>query len=342
MYCVLRHPVVSCALFAALLATGSLAAQPVADAAASPTSAAALGLQPLTDDLSRQDLFEGARPQLGAPHGESGNEVFNVNGAFRFPTDAEYDAVEKKMRSDSVFGVDISHYTTADFPIETLAVRKVRFLYMKATQGGNSLDDMFAQFWARAGKPQPGGRIHRGAYHFLTSGNPAVPAKKWGEDQAATFIKVIKANGGLLPTDMPPVVDLEWDRAGKNKPDRWLQRKPDEVITMLTAFLEKVEGEFARRPMIYTARQWWWDCAIAESKFAPLKRYPLWIANYSASARAAENPPLIAGAPWSLWQYTDGAHMASGFEAGFDANIFKGSDAQFYETFALARFGDGQ
>jgi lysozyme len=342
MYFVLRYPIVFCMLLAALLAAGPLSAQPVADATASATSAAALGLQPLTDDLSRQDLFEGVRPRLGVPHGDSRNEVFNLYGLFRFPTDAEYDAIEKKMRANSVFGIDISHHTHPDFPIEKLAVRKVRFLYMKATQGSGFLDPMFAQFWARAGKQLPSGRIHRGAYHFLSSGNPAVAAKKSGEDQATTFIKVIKANGGILPTDMPPVVDLEWDKAGKNAPDRWLERKPDEIIVMLTAFLDKVERELGRRPMIYTARQWWRDCAIAESKFAPLKRYPLWIADYSASSRAAENPPLIAGTPWSLWQYTENARMAIGFDAGFDANIFKGSDTQFYQTFGVARFDDGQ
>jgi lysozyme len=305
------------------------------------TSAAALGLTELTDDLSRQDLFAEVRAGAVAEDPQSEQEAitfFNLWGPFRFPNDVDYDIALQKAREDSLFGVDISHYTPVDFPIEQLHKRKVLFVYMKATQGTGSLDKKFANFWSRAGKLPKGSEVHRGAYHFLSSGDPGVPAAEWGATQAATFIKVVKANGGLLPTDMPPVVDLEWDKASKDGPDRWKNRSPDEIIAMLKAFLAQVKAQLNRTPMIYTARSWWRGQMKSESRMAVLSGYPLWGADYSKTSRASEVPTKINGVPWALWQYTEGATMAIGFNKPFDANIFKGKTEDFYTTLGVAKF----
>ncbi|MDE0854073.1 MAG: GH25 family lysozyme, partial [Nevskia sp.] len=193
----------------------------ISTAAPEPTDAASLGLADLTDDLSRQQLFEeiqaadrtGSRDD--AARLEQATQTFNLVGPFRFPGDTTFDSALNKPRVNSFFGVDISHYTNPAFPMEMLKVRNVEFLYMKATQGAYGLDGRFAYFWKRAGALPAGKQIHRGAYHFLSAcqgGDCTIDPAKWGTMQADTFIKVIKSNGGLLPTDMPPVVDLEWDK----------------------------------------------------------------------------------------------------------------------------------
>ncbi|MDR5766155.1 MULTISPECIES: GH25 family lysozyme [unclassified Caballeronia] len=305
------------------------------------TSDTALGLTYLVDDLSRKDLFsiiKNADAMANPDEHAAGVRYFNLYGPFRFPNDVDFDSVLHRPRADSLFGVDISHHTASSFPIEKLRTKKAHFVYMKATQGTKFLDPKFASFWSRVGRLPKGSEVHRGAYHFLSSGDPRVSAGDWGTAQAETFIKVVNANGGLRPTDMPPVVDLEWDKAAKDAPDRWQYRTPPEIITMVKAFMVKVETELKRTPMIYTARSWWHERVGSESQFAALSNYPLWLADYSRKSRATEIPNTINGTHWALWQYTDAAKMAMGFDGDFDANVFKGKTQDFYSTLGVVEF----
>jgi lysozyme len=324
-----------------LLAGGPARAQaPPADPAG--TSAAELGLTDLSNDLSRQQLFDEMKlADSGSPDvnlAAQAAQSFSLYGPFRFPADVDFDAVLVRKRPPSVFGVDISHHTAGHFPLEQLRVRKVHFLYMKATQGATYLDPRFAYFWQRSGRLAKGTEVHRGAYHFLSSGDPAMDGEEWGKAQARTFIKVVKANGGLRPTDMPPVVDLEWDKASKDGPDRWSGRSPDDIFRVVLAFVTTVEAELQRTPMIYTAASWWRERMGAQTDAAPLARYPMWVADYSRTSRASETPRSIKGANWHLWQFTDGATMSIGFNDAFDANIFAGSIEQFYRALGVTEF----
>ncbi len=327
------------AAIAALIALQSahaLDTTPTESAAA--TSAATLGLVYLTDDLSRKDLFSEILKIDAAAGSEDPTQYFNLYNAFRFPDDVKVDAVLKTPRTNSLFGVDISHHTHSAFPIEQLRKREVHFIYMKATQGARYLDPKFSSFWARTGNLPKGSEVHRGAFHFLSSGDGRIAPAEWGKIQGRTFVKVIKANGGLLDTDMPPVVDLEWDKENSASKDRWTDRKPDEIIETLMAFLSVVEAELGRKPMIYTARSWWNEQIGSEEKFKALSRYPLWIADYSKTSQANEIPRTINGVKWVLWQYTDSAKMAIGFNDAFDANIFKGEPATFYTLLGIKAF----
>ncbi len=312
-----------------------------ADAAATApagTSASDLGLAELTDDPSPQELFQevvNAAAQDDPAGAAASVQFFNLYGPFRFPNDTTFDVTLHQPRTDT-FGLDISHYTAPTFPVEQLASRNVTFLYMKTTQA-TGLDGAFAKFWDRAGKLPKGDEVHRGAYHFLTCGDPGVSAAAWGKTQADTFVKVIKANGGLKPTDMPPAVDLEWDRTTTDH-DRWVCRKPAEILATVKAFLTEVETTLQRKPIIYTARAWWHERMGAESLFADLAGYPIWLADYSKKSRASETPPAINGSPWALWQFTDAATMATGYNRGFDANVFKGPRATFFSTLQVADF----
>jgi len=318
-----------------------------ANAQSTATDAASLGLTELTDDVSREQLFTEiqATDKKGSPadvaRAEEACQTFALNGPFRFPGDTTYDSSLNRPRAEAVFGVDISHYTSLSFPIEQLAVRNVQFLYMKATQGATGLDGKFTAFWQRAGGLPHGSQVHRGAYHFLSACRGAdcnIDATKWGKLQADTFVKVIRANGGLLATDMPPVVDLEWDKASIDGPDRWQGRSAADIAAMVDAFLTRVKADLNRTPMIYTARSWWDDRMKNHTMSPTMKAAGLWVADYSKSSRASEVPRTIAGVSWALWQFTNAATMAMGFTAGFDANIWKGPRADFYRSLGVKEF----
>ncbi|MBY7220039.1 hypothetical protein K6716_16135 [Escherichia marmotae] len=316
-------------LFFSYYSSFSLAAEPLPDAAS-------LGLENLTNDLSRQQLFVKI---LGSDLSRKMEyDTFAVKKYFKFPTDVSYDSVLNQPRPSSLFGVDISHHNDKDFPIELLAKNKSVFLYMKSSQGTRYVDPEFAGFWQRAGATERGVKLHRGAYHFLSSGTPADDAETWGRKQAMTFVKIIKANGGLRATDMPPAVDVEWDVDSSTGKDRWKKRKPAEIITMIKAFTAQVEADLGRKPVIYTARAWWKDAVGGENSFAQVADHKLWLADYSNQAQASETPRSINQTKWAIWQFTDAAQLNLGSSKKFDASIYKGPIAEFYTTLGVQEF----
>lgn len=298
--------------------------------------AKSLGLIELKDDFSRQQLFE--EILATDPVRQKEYESFAVKKAFKFPSDVNYDEALKQPRKDSIFGVDISHHNGKDFPVELLAQNKSVFIFMKASQGAGYLDPHFASFWRRAGDAEQGVKLHRGAYHFLSSGMPDDNASEWGRKQALTFVKIIKANGGLRETDMPPAVDVEWDIQTKGGADQWAKRKPDEIIAMVKAFSKQVESDLGRKPMIYTARSWWVPRMGGEQSFSKLADHQLWIADYSNQSQASENPRSINNVKWAIWQFTDAAEFKLGSSKKFDANIFKGAASDFYSKLGVKEF----
>ena len=193
---------------------------------------------------------------------------------------------------------------------------RCNFVYVKSSQGTTLRDGKFPEFWSRLGQLTGNARVHRGAYHFLSSAGS-------GEDQARTFMKVLTDNAGLQATDMPPVLDLEWDIVRQGAPDRWIGQDPDLIIRKVLAWLQFVENATYRTPMVYTARAWWRERIGSENKFSQLDRYKVWIADYSRSSQAVEIPKVPNGAEAALWQFTESAKLAGGFIGAIDANVYK-------------------
>ena len=72
----------------------------------------------------------------------------------------------------------------------------VRFAFVKATEGGDLLDPMFASHWRGARRAN----VPVGAYHFYYFCTPARVQARW-------FIKNVPKFKGALP----PVLDMEWN-----------------------------------------------------------------------------------------------------------------------------------
>ena len=185
-------------------------------------------------------------------------------------------------------GIDVSHHSGA-IDWETVAAQRPAFVYLKATEGIDAADPSFADHWRRLGELG----IPRGAYHFyVTEDDP--------EQQARFFVSVARPAAG----DLPPVVDVETlghDTTGPLAP-------------RLRRFLNLVERETGRTPVIYTGLRFW--NAHFDDSFA---RYRLWVAEYGVA-----KPTLPAGwTEWLFWQF-DGNATIPGVEKAADRSRLRG------------------
>lgn len=278
--------------------------------------------QTLENEPSRADLFARFVVPKSRPEG------FALLGPFVFPTDTTIDKTTNASRTDVIFGIDVSHYESADIRFDMMRDQNVRFVYAKATQGVGFKDGRFADFWAALGALTAEKKVLRGAYHFLSSSDDPVA-------QADSFLKLLDENGGLKPDDLPPVLDLEWDIATKNGPDRWQTHAPDAILDAVLAWLARVKDKTQRIPIVYTARSWWQQRGIPEEKFAVLKDYKVWIADYSNSARALETPAVPNKSGFDLWQFSETAKLSTGYGGTLDANVYFGDDLKFLKDFQI-------
>jgi lysozyme len=127
------------------------------------------------------------------------------------------------------FGIDVS---THQHDIDWTRVRRdgVEFAYIKATEGGDFVDDRFAANWVNA----KAAGVDRGAYHFFTLCRP-------GKDQADNFLRVAPPD----PEALPPVVDLEFVGNCSGRPER------DAFLHELTTFVDQVEAATGKQMVFY-------------------------------------------------------------------------------------------
>lgn len=282
----------------------------------------------IEDDASRMSLFN---EMIVPEKRESGDKPVDlaIPKVFYFPLDARTDVILGKPREGALFGIDISHYTRPSLNHRALRLQEVRFVYVKATQGVRFKDGLFGQYWDRLHALEAGQTVSVGAYHFLTAGSE-------GKDQAKRFLDFLELHGGLKPGDMPPCLDLEWDRTSDN-PDRWTGVSKEEAVRNAVDWLEYVEQKTGRRPLLYTAKSWLDGRGITGDLLARLTRYPIWIADYSTSHKAVEKPAVPAGTRPVLWQFAADARLSTGYDGGLDANVYYGTEEDFAREFGIAR-----
>lgn len=189
-------------------------------------------------------------------------------------------------------GIDISHF---QHKIDWSGVKTdgLSFIYMKATEGADGLDDQFAANWAGA----KGTGLPLGAYHFYNF-------CKNGADQAANFIKTVPADAGSLP----PTIDLEKSADCKNLPAKAAFRKD------LADFVAKVSAAYGREPILYLTYSVYDAYFKGESD-----AYNLWIADVRDVA-----PEMSDDKDWTMWQYSWHGKVA-GIEGDVDFDAFNGT-----------------
>lgn len=196
----------------------------------------------------------------------------------------------------SVHGIDVSKYQDAidweDVKAMHIKDIRVRFSFIKATEGSDDVDRRFKRNWSAAKEAG----IARGAYHFF---NPY----KDGQSQAENFIDRVK----LQPGDLPPVLDIE-TTGTVNK--AILQQR---VMVWLTL----VERQYKIKPIIYTGADFY--AKYLSGKFDD---YPLWVAHY-----LVKDKPRVKR-NWSFWQHNE-AGRVNGIDAYVDFNVFNGDSTDF-------------
>ena len=188
------------------------------------------------------------------------------------------------LRAHETYGVDVSaHQGTIAW--EEVARDDISFAYIKATEGGDFIDDRFLTNWSAAedvGLP-------RGAYHFFTLCTP-------GKLQAENFLRVARPD----PVALAPAVDLEL--AGNCS-----ARPPDEEVAReLDAFLETVESEWDQEMVLYVGNDWREAYPIGDAT------RPLWLRRFLV--RPSED--------WHIWQL-HGYAAVDGIAGGADLNVMR-------------------
>jgi len=203
----------------------------------------------------------------------------------------------KRPKDYAIHGIDVSKYQSR---IDWGRVKKagIEFAFIKATEGGDRLDDRFGENWQGA----KAAGLERGAYHFYYFCRPAA-------EQAAWFI----ANVPKTEEALPPVLDMEWNH---ESPTCKLRPPADEVRREMRTFLTLIERHYGKRPIIYTTIDFFDRNGLGE-----FKKYPFWLRSV-----AAHPDEKYGQHPWIFWQYT-GTGIIPGIDSPTDINVFGGSRA---------------
>lgn len=199
-----------------------------------------------------------------------------------------------------VHGIDISKYQ-GDIDWSSLRGAGISFVYMKATEGGDHVDERFPDYWSAAASHN----IPRGAYHFFYFCRPAIEQARW-------FERNVPVDRGALP----PVLDIEWNAAS---PTCRLRPDPATVRREMQVFMDEIERHFGKRPIIYTTPDF-----FRANLAGAFPGHEFWL----RSVAGHPSEVYSGGHHWRFWQYT-GTGIVPGVDGRTDINAFGGSTADW-------------
>lgn len=209
--------------------------------------------------------------------------------------DFQFNSAEIKIpRSYRVHGIDVSHHNgkidwTEVEKIELRNAEPLSFVFIKATEGKDHLDDRFLYNWRSAKETM----LLRGAYHYYIPSSDPLKQAQW-------FIK----NVGLDDGDLPPVIDIEVRGLGK------VESYKSNLIVMCKA----LEAEYGVKPIIYTSHNFF-ENYFSTKEF---KDYKFWIARYDFHEKVEKSNS------WIFWQHSEKGRV-NGIRGKVDYNVFKGT-----------------
>ena len=210
----------------------------------------------------------------------SNHELYHVNN----------NVSDHNCDGSRIHGCDISHWD-GDVDWHMLKRTGVRFVFIKATQGGSYIDPNFTRNWSSAGTSN----LYRGAYHFFDPDED--PLK-----QAAHFLRTVSLQKG----DLIPVLDIEIAK----------QRSHEELVQAVNKWLIAVTKSIGHKPIIYTDRAFW-ERHINHN----FSDYPLWIAEWEEKVE----PKMPSGwKNWLFWQYSSSGSLNGINHSTVDLNCFNG------------------
>jgi lysozyme len=216
------------------------------------------------------------------------------------PAMLDFDDGYPKPTDYPIHGIDVSKYQgTIDW--NAVAGSGVKFVWIKATEGGDHVDERFQANWQ--GAKLAG--IPHGAYHFMYWCRKPIEEATWFEENVP-----VEADA------LPPVLDVE-PTPDSRTCRRHLER--DQTVADMKVVLEEMERHFGKRPVIYTSIDFY-RSILGGGAFTD---YPIWVRS------TKHNPTLpYGGRDWKFWQYrADGT--VSGIDGYVDRNVFYGDHDQW-------------
>lgn len=205
----------------------------------------------------------------------------------------EYDPNEPVILCEDtcshVHGIDLSHYQGRVFWETVGENTKMAYAYLKATEGGDRIDEHFErniQLAHRYG-------LKVGSYHFF---RPKTPLR----EQLINF----RTQCRPAEQDLIPMIDIETTGG-----------LPTEVFCdSLITFLGMIEKEYRQMPLLYTFRNFY-----NKHLTGKVNDYKLMIAMYTP-----EEPVLVDERDITMWQYTSKGRIL-GINGFVDKSRFMGS-----------------
>jgi lysozyme len=247
-----------------------------------------------SDDLMSTAAM--VRPDDASPTGTSASTAVAV----AYPRFDDHDPHNWRSTAPwtyAVHGTDVSKYQPSVAWHDAKA-SGISFAFVKATEGGDRVDDKFAEHWRNA----KAAGVPRGAYHFYYFCRTA-------EDQARWFIRHVPRDRSALP----PVLDMEWN---PQSPTCKLRPDAATVQSEMKTWLTMVERHYGKKPIIYTSIDFFED-----NKLSTFRGYPYWLRSV-----AGHPDDRYDGHPFTFWQYT-GTGKVPGVPGNADVNVFNGSHA---------------
>ena len=225
------------------------------------------------------------------------NVIYYITYFFYHPSHVTYPAFGIEMPQNYfLHGIDVSRYQQVinwkdvkDMEVKNI---KIGFVFIKATEGVDKVDEQFRRNWQQAEKQN----IPKGAYHYLIAG-------KSGKLQADNFMEIVKLKKG----DLPPVLDIEEANG----------RSVIEVRKNIWDWLKNVESVYDVKPIIYTHLSFY--NTYLKGVFDD---YPFWIAHYLQPDKPGINRK------WIFWQHSESGHV-NGIKSNVDFNVFSGDSTVF-------------
>lgn len=232
----------------------------------------------------------------------SPSSVLDLNLAVQNPKFGDSDPVDWPARTPwhyPVHGIDVSKYQS-DIDWKTTKRGGIAFAFIKATEGGDHLDERFAQNWLNSGKAG----VPRSAYHFYFFCRTPVEQARW-------YIRNVPKD----PKALPPVLDMEWNHQSKT-----CKRKPDPLTVRkeMVTFLNKVQNHYKKKPIVYTTVDFYHD-----NELHRVKGIQYWLRSV-----AGHPSDVYPNQKWTFWQYT-GTGRVPGIEGNTDINVFAGTPSQW-------------
>ena len=187
----------------------------------------------------------------------------------------------------SVHGIDVSSYQgRINWP--EVARNRVRFAFIKASEGTTLRDPRFVRNWREA----RAAGVLCGAYHYFQPNHD-------GLMQANLFAQTVP----LAPGDLPPVLDVE----AANFHDVAVLRRE------VARWLRLIEAHYGVRPILYSNHSFY-----KRHLAGHFDDYPLWLAHYEVER------PALPPSKWIIWQHSDEAYVP-GIRGAVDFNVFQGN-----------------